>query len=94
LLPLKRDLAFVVPKDTAAGDVIKAATGADKALIKAVNVFDVFEGGNLASEGKKSIAIEVTIQPTSETLTDQAIDAITKKIIADVKKATGGELRS
>lgn len=94
LLPVKRDLAFVVPKDTAAGDVIKAATGADKALIKAVNVFDVFEGGNLAAEGKKSIAIEVTIQPTSETLTDQVIDAITKKIIADVKKATGGELRA
>ena len=94
LLPVKRDLAFVVPQDTPAADVIKAATGADKALIKAVNVFDIFEGGNLAAEGKKSIAIEVTIQPVTETLTDQAIDAITQKIIADVKKATGGELRS
>jgi len=94
LLPVKRDLAFVVPKDTLAGDVIKAATNADKALIRSVNVFDVFEGGNLAAEGKKSIAIEVTIQPVAETLTDQAIDAVTKKIIADVKKVTGGDLRS
>ncbi len=59
-----------------------------------MNVFDVFEGGNLAAEGKKSIAIEVTIQPVTETLTDQAIDTITQKIVADVKKVTGGELRS
>jgi phenylalanyl-tRNA synthetase beta chain len=94
LLPVKRDLAFVVAKDVAAGDVIKAASNADKALIRAVNVFDVFEGGNLAAEGKKSIAIEVTLQPVTETLTDQAIDAIIKKIIADVKKVTGAELRS
>ncbi|HEY8194191.1 MAG TPA: phenylalanine--tRNA ligase subunit beta [Hyphomicrobium sp.] len=94
LLPVKRDLAFVVPKDVSAGDVIKAAANADKTLVRAVNVFDVFEGGNLAVEGKKSIAIEVTIQPVTETLTDQAIDTITQKIIADVKKVTGGELRS
>jgi phenylalanyl-tRNA synthetase beta chain len=94
LLPVKRDLAFVVAKDVAAGDVIKAASNADKALIRAVNVFDVFEGGNLAAEGKKSIAIEVTLQPVTETLTDQAIDTIIKKIIADVKKVTGAELRS
>ena len=94
LLPVRRDLAFVVPKDVAAGDVIKAAAGADKTLVRAVNIFDVFEGGNLAAEGKKSLAIEVTLQPATETLTDQAIDTIIKKIIADVKKATGGELRS
>lgn len=94
LLPVKRDLAFVVAKDIAAGDVIKAAAGADKTLIRAVNVFDVFEGGNLAAEGKKSIAIEVTLQPATETLTDQAIETTVKKIVADVKKATGAELRS
>ena len=94
LLPVKRDLAFVVAKEVAAGDVIKAATNADKTLIRAVNVFDVFEGGNLAAERKKSIAIEVTLQPVAETLTDQVIDTIIKKIIADVKKATGAELRS
>ncbi|MFA7307651.1 MAG: phenylalanine--tRNA ligase subunit beta [Hyphomicrobium sp.] len=94
LLPVKRDLAFVVPKDVAAGDVIKAALNADKALIRNVNVFDVFEGGNLAAEGKKSIAIEVTLQPATETLTDQAIETIVKKIVADVKKMTGAELRS
>jgi phenylalanyl-tRNA synthetase beta chain len=94
LLPVTRDLAFIVPKDVAAGDVVKAAANADKALVRAVNVFDVFEGGSLAADGKKSIAIEITIQPATETLTDQAIESITQKIISDVRKATGGDLRS
>jgi phenylalanyl-tRNA synthetase beta chain len=93
LLPVRRDFAFIVGKDVAAGDVVRAASGADKALISGVTVFDVFEGGNLASEGKKSLAIEVTLQPV-QTMTDQEIEAVSQKIIADVKKATGGEIRS
>ncbi|HET6388492.1 phenylalanine--tRNA ligase subunit beta [Hyphomicrobium sp.] len=94
LLPVTRDLSFIVSRDVSAGDVVKAAANADKNLIRSVNVFDVFEGGNLAAEGKKSVAIEITIQPATETLTDQAIETITKKIVSDVTKATGGELRS
>jgi phenylalanyl-tRNA synthetase beta chain len=47
----------------------------------------------LTAEGKKSLAIEVTLQPQTETLTDAAIEAIVHKIVADVKKATGGEIR-
>ena len=94
LLPVKRDFAFIVPRTVAAADVIKAALNADKALIQSVNVFDVFEGGNLAAEGKKSIAIEAVIQPASETLTDKDIERIAQAIVAEVKKATGGEMRS
>ena len=93
LLPVRRDFAFVIDRQVAAGDVVRAAAGADKALIAGVNVFDVFEGGALAAEGKKSLAIEVTLQPIAETLTDKAIEAVAQKIIADVKKATGGEVR-
>ena len=93
LLPVRRDFAFVLDGGVAAGDVVKAAAGADKALIAQVTVFDVFEGGALAVEGKKSLAVEVTLQPTSATLTDEEIEAVSQKIIADVKKATGGEIR-
>lgn len=93
LLPVRRDFAFVLDRNVAAGDVVKAAAAADKALISNVNVFDLFEGGTLAAEGKKSLALEVTLQPVGETLTDKAIEAIAQKIIADVKKATGGEVR-
>ena len=71
---------------------LKAAAGADKTLISGVHVFDVFEGGKLAGEGKKSLAIEVTLQPLEHTLTDKDIEAVCQKIIADVKKATGGEV--
>jgi phenylalanyl-tRNA synthetase beta chain len=93
LLPVRRDFAFVLDRGVAAGDVVKAAAGADKSLIASVTVFDVFEGGALAAEGKKSLAIEVTLQPQAETLTDRDIEAVSQKIIADVKKATGGEIR-
>lgn len=94
LMPVRRDFAFVLDKGVAAGDVVKAAAGADKALIREVSVFDVFEGGALEKEGKKSLAIEVTLQPTAETLTDKDIEAVSSKIAAAVKAATGGEIRS
>jgi phenylalanyl-tRNA synthetase beta chain len=93
LLPVRRDFAFVVDKAVAAGDVIKAAAAADKSLIQSVTVFDVFEGGKLATEGKKSLAIEVTLQPVGATLTDKDIEAVAQKVIAEVKKSTGGEIR-
>jgi phenylalanyl-tRNA synthetase beta chain len=94
LLPVKRDFAFVLDASIAAGDVVRAALSADKTLIDAVSVFDVFEGGTLADAGKKSLAIEVTLQPVAETLTDKEIEAVSERIIAAVKKATGGEIRT
>ncbi|MBU2531806.1 MAG: phenylalanine--tRNA ligase subunit beta, partial [Alphaproteobacteria bacterium] len=92
LLPVRRDFAFVVDKNVEAGAMIRAAGGADKALITAVEVFDVFEGKALG-EDKKSVAIEVTLQPASKTLTDAEIDAVSEKVIAAVAKATGGVVR-
>ncbi len=92
LLPVTRDFAFVLDKAVAAGDVIKAAQGAEKALISAVRVFDVFEGGNLGAD-KKSLAIEVTLAPKFKTLTDEEIEAVAKKVVAEVKRTTGGEIR-
>lgn len=90
---VKRDFAFVVEKAIDAGAIIKAATSADRKLITGVNVFDVFEGASVG-EGKKSIAIEVLIQPVDKTLTDEDFDALTKKIVGNVEKSTGGLLRA
>jgi phenylalanyl-tRNA synthetase beta chain len=89
---VERDFAFVVDVDTAAGNVVRAAMSADKALIADVNVFDVFVGGSLG-EGKKSLAVNVTLQPIEKTLTDADIDAVAQNIVASVEKATGGILR-
>lgn len=92
LLPLQRDFAFILDHKVAAGDVVRAAIGADKALIKEVGVFDLYEGKNVG-EGKKSLAIQVTIQPTDRTLTDEEIEAVAKKVVSEVKRTTGGEIR-
>ena len=93
LNPLERDFAFVVDAGVQAADLVRAARAADKALIVAADVFDVFEGGNLG-DGKKSVAISVKLQPTDKTLTDAEIDEVSQKVIASVVKATGGILRS
>ena len=92
LLPVRRDFAFVLDAGVAAADVVRAAQGAERALITGVDVFDVFEGGSLGA-GKKSLALEVTITPKDKTLTDEEIAAIGRKVIAAVQKATGGEIR-
>ena len=89
---VKRDFAFVVDKSVEAGTLVKAATGADRKLISGVSVFDVFEGASLG-EGKKSIAIEVSIQPIERTLTDEDFEALSGRIVENVKKQTGGVLR-
>ncbi len=90
---VKRDFAFVVDKTVEAGAILRAASGADRKLVTGVSVFDVFEGASLG-EGKKSIAIEVTIQPVERTLTDEDFEALTAKIVANVTKSTGGVLRA
>ena len=61
-------------------------------ITKLLTVFDVYEGKGI-DDGKKSIAIAVTIQPREKTLTDQEIDAVAARIVAEVTKKTGGTLR-
>ncbi|MGV0816842.1 phenylalanine--tRNA ligase subunit beta [Martelella sp. AMO21009] len=88
-----RDFAFVVDRTVEAGAIERAAAGADRKLITGVTVFDIFEGASLG-EGKKSVAIEVAIQPAERTLTDEDFEALTKKIVANVGKSTGGVIRA
>ncbi|MDF2811996.1 MAG: phenylalanine--tRNA ligase subunit beta [Microvirga sp.] len=91
--PVTRDFAFVVGRDVAAGEIIKAAQSAERQLIVGVDVFDVYEGTGIDPD-KKSVAIAVTIQPIDKTLTDVEIEAVTAKIVAEVAKKTGAVLRS
>jgi phenylalanyl-tRNA synthetase beta chain len=92
-MPLKRDFAFLVDEAKPAADLVRAAYGADKALIADVILFDLYRGQGVP-EGKKSLAIEVTLQPKDKTLTDVEIEDVGKKVIASVMKATGGVLRA
>jgi phenylalanyl-tRNA synthetase beta chain len=91
--PVSRDFAFIVDRNVKAGDIVRAAQGVDRKLITDVTVFDVYEGKGIDND-KKSVAIAVTIQPRGKTLTDQEIDAVAAKIVAEVSKKTGGVLRA
>jgi phenylalanyl-tRNA synthetase beta chain len=93
LNPVERDFAFLLDRGTPAATVLRAARGADKALISDVSVFDVFEGKGVP-EGKKSLAIAVTLQPQERTLTEEDIEKVSAAIVSAVGKATGGTLRA
>ncbi len=90
--PVERDFAFLVDADLPAEKLLRAARGADKALIADVALFDVYAGKGV-EDGKKSLAIAVTLQPRERTLTDEEIEAVGARIVAQVEKATGGSLR-
>jgi phenylalanyl-tRNA synthetase beta chain len=90
--PVQRDFAFIVDRSVKADDIVRAAQGVDRKLISDIAVFDVYEGTGIDPD-KKSIAIAVTLQPREKTLTDQEIDAVSARIVAEVTKRTGGVLR-
>jgi phenylalanyl-tRNA synthetase beta chain len=90
--PVERDFAFVVDRAVRAADIVRAAQNVDRKLIAGVTVFDVYEGKGI-DPGKKSVAIAVTLQPREKTMTDDEIEALAGKIVAEVSKRTGGVLR-
>ena len=91
LQPVSRDFAFLVPAGLAASDLVRAVKGADKQSVVAARVFDVFVGQGVP-EGKKSVAVEVVLQPGEKTFTEVEIKAISDKIVASAAKQ-GAELR-
>ena len=91
LQSVTRDFAFLVPADLAAGELVRAVRGGDKVAITDARIFDVFAGQGVP-EGKKSVAIEVTLQPGEKTFTDAEIKAISDAVVASAAKL-GAELR-
>lgn len=91
--PVSRDFAFIVEKSVASAEIIKAAQAAERTLISDITLFDVYEGKGVP-EGKMSVAIAVTLQPTDKTLTDTEIEAVSGRIVAEVQKKTGATLRA
>jgi phenylalanyl-tRNA synthetase beta chain len=93
LMPVRRDFAFLANRSVNAADIVKAAASAESALVASVGVFDVYYQGTGMPEGKKSVAIAVTLQPRGKTLTESEIDAAAGKIVAEVTNKTGAILR-
>ncbi len=91
LQPVWRDFAFTTEEGRAAGDLVRAAAGADKALVAEARVFDVYRGPGVP-QGAKSVALEVRLQPRDHTLTEEELEAVSARIVAAVEK-TGARLR-
>ena len=90
--PLRRDFAFLVDESVGAEAVLRAAKGAERNLVTAAALFDRYQGKGVP-EGKISLAIAVTLQPSEKSLTDAEIEAVCAKIVAEVGKKTGATLR-
>ncbi len=91
-MPVQRDLALLLDAAVTLDQVIKVVGDSEKRLLRGVRLFDVYEGKNLP-EGKKSYAISITLQDDEKTLQDKLIDATMNRIVENLKKQLGAELR-
>ena len=85
LQPVTRDFAFLVDADLAADQLVRAIKGADKKLIVAARLFDIFTGAGV-EQGKKSLAVEITLQPEGKSLTDDELKGLADKVVAAAGK--------
>jgi len=89
---VRRDLSMLIDKSVSFGQLKQIAQKTERKLLKEVSVFDVYEGDKLPA-GKKSYALSFIIQDIEKTLTDKAIDAIMQKLIYNLGKEAGAEIR-
>jgi len=91
LQAVRRDFAFLVPAALATDALVRAVKGADKAAIVSARVFDVFTGQGV-EDGHKSVAVEIVLQPTAKSFTDEELKAVADKVVAAAAKQ-GASLR-
>ena len=89
---VKRDLALLLDKKVSFKEVKELALRTEKTLLKAVTLFDVYEGEKLGA-GKKSYAVSFTLQDDEKTLTDKQIEKIMNKLIGSYQHQLGAEIR-
>lgn len=85
LQAVTRDFAFLVAEGMPANDLLRAIKGTDKDNIVAVRLFDRFAGQGVP-DGQVSLAVEVTLQPTDKSYSDDELKAISDKVIAAATK--------
>lgn len=93
LQKIERDFAFLVDAGVEVENLRKAAIGADKDMIVASDIFDIYTGKGVEA-GKKSVALSITIQPRGASLTDAQIEALAQRVTDQVQQKTGGVLRT
>ena len=88
LQPVMRDLSFAVPKNFAAGELIRTIKAVDKKLIDDVEIFDVYE-----DENTRAVAYRIRIQPQQNTLTEADLTTLCQKITDQVQKKSPAVIR-
>ena len=87
-----KDMAFIMPKDTEAKEVLDVIKKSGGRLLTDINIFDVYEGENVGNN-EKSIAYSLTFNDNTKTLTDEEVNTLFEKIIKDVENK-GYKLRN
>jgi phenylalanyl-tRNA synthetase beta chain len=91
--PVRQDLAFTVPDDVSAGDLVDAAKAAAGDALHEMRAFDVYRGDQVGP-GRKSIAFSVAFQSPERTLTDEDAAELRTRIVERLRDAFGAELRA
>lgn len=89
---VRRDLSLLVSDDTTFEELKRIAQKTERKLLKDVQIFDVYKGSGLP-EGKKSYALNFTLQDEEKTLNDKQIDAIIKKLMLNFEQEIGAVVR-
>jgi len=90
---VRQDLAFVVPEQVEAGELVAAAREAAGPQLREVEIFDVYRGEQVG-EGKKSIAFSVAFQSPERTLSDEDAAALRRQIADALGERFGAVLRT
>ncbi len=90
--PVVEDLAFVVPEEVTAAQVLEAIRKAGGTLLTRVELFDIYRGQPIPT-GHKSLAFRLTYENPEAPLKESQVLAIRNRIIQRVKDSVGGTLR-
>lgn len=94
---VNQDLAFVVKEDVKVADIITCIERHGKLekenIIQSVEVFDVYTGEHMEA-GTKSIALSVTFQSATHTLSEKEITQTREQVLAALQQEVAAQLRS
>lgn len=89
---VRRDLSLVLDKQVGFSQVESVAKKYSNALVKDINVFDIYEGQSIGA-GKKAYALSFVLQDAEKTLTDKVIDKTMNKLMKVFEKELGAVIR-
>ena len=89
---VRRDLALIVKEDISAEQIISCIKGCAEPTLQDITIFDIYRGKGVA-EGSKSIALSLSLQDDSQTLTDSEIDAILNRMLDTLTQTISAKLR-